>query len=228
MGSASTFILEHLEQVSTKAFDVRRTELEEVLGRKPGIYALYFKSRLTYVGRAKCLYRRINQHRRDRHGGRWDRFSAYVTRRADLSHEVEAIALRIMMPSANRKGGRLRRSTNLTRELESLLEVRLREEKAELLGGRRGVHHRRRVARGRKGKAALAALVGQRRQLRGEYRGKEVRAMLLKDGTIRIGAEHFDSPSAALRHVAGRGVGAWKFWKLRDPRRGWVSLSEFK
>jgi len=228
MGSASTFILEHLEQVSTKAFDIRRAELEEVLGRKPGIYALYFKSRLTYVGRAKCLYRRINQHRRDRHGGRWDRFSAYVTRRADLSHEVEAIALRIMIPSANRKGGRLRRSTNLTRELESLLEVRLREEKAELLGGRRGVHHRRRVARGRKGKAALAALVGQRRQLRGEYRGKVVRAMLLKDGTIRVGSEQFDSPSAAVRHVTGRGVGAWRFWKIRDPRRGWGPLSDVK
>jgi hypothetical protein len=228
MAARSTFIREHLEQVSATALSSHRAELEELLDGKPGIYALYRRDKLVYVGMAKRLFPRLRQHRRDRHKGTWDRFSAYVTRRESLAHEVETLALRVMQPTSNRKSGRFGRSTNLARQLEQLLAERHRNEKAMLLGGRSGRRHRRRAAKGLKGSEALRALTGRRRVIKGWCRGEEYRATLLKNGKIRADGVDYESPGRAATTVTGSSRRGWSFWHYKNKSGEWVPLRELK
>lgn len=228
MSGKSTFIREHLEQVSGAALNSHRSELMELLDGKPGIYALYRRGKLVYVGMAKGLFRRLRQHLRDRHKGTWDRFSAYVTRRESLAHEVETLTLRVMQPMSNRKSGRFGKSTNLARQLEQLLAERHRNEKAMLLGGRSGRRHRRRAARGLIGSKALKALTGRRRALVGWYRGDEYQATLLKNGKIRAGGVIYDSPARAATEVTGVPRNGWSFWHFQNGNGEWARLRELK
>lgn len=228
MAKGTGFIREHLEQIQESAFESYRGELKDVLLKKPGMYALYRRDKLVYVGMAKDLFRRLAQHRRDRHKGTWDRFSAYITRRANLAHEVETLALRVIQPPSNRKSGRFGKSHNLARDLEAAVEDRHRRDKAELLGDRRGKRHRRRAAKGQRGSDALSALSGKRRKLLGYYKGYEYEATLYKCGKIRFDGERFDSPSAAGKAARGRSTNGWAFWKYQDKRGDWVFLRELR
>lgn len=228
MSPKSTFIREHLEQVSEKAFRTHRTELKVLLAGKPGIYSLYRRGKLVYVGMAKGLFRRLDQHRRDRHKGTWDQFSAYVTRRENLAHEVETLALRVMQPSSNRKSGRFGKSKNLAKELEQLLADRYRDERASLLGGRSGQKHRRRAAKGRKGSDALKALTGRRRVIKGWYGDYEYTATLLKNGKIRAGGVTYDSPFRAATELTGVRRNGWSFWHYKNKNGEWAKLRELK
>ena len=110
-------VIEHLEDVSRDTLAEYQDIVREYIRGKHGIYALYKKDRLYYVGLASSLGRRLKQHLRDRHGGSWDRFSVYLTRREDHITELEPIVLRIVKPTGNKQLGRFPGSSNLAREL---------------------------------------------------------------------------------------------------------------
>ena len=60
-------------------FDAYAEIIREMIKRKSGVYALYRRGSLYYVGLAGNLSGRQKNHRRDRHSGLWDRFSVYLT-----------------------------------------------------------------------------------------------------------------------------------------------------
>src|SRR5689334_18970035 len=88
-------VTEHLENISRDALEAYQETLREHVRRRQGIYALYRRDRLYYVGLASNLRNRLKNHLRDRHAGGWDRFSLYLTRTGDYLRELEALALRI-------------------------------------------------------------------------------------------------------------------------------------
>jgi len=51
-----------------------KQRLRELMRRYAGIYALYRKRKLYYVGLTRNLLSRIKWHLRDRHARKWDRF----------------------------------------------------------------------------------------------------------------------------------------------------------
>ena len=106
----------YLEDISVKAFDAHPDELYEVIGQEGGIYCLYKHDRLYYVGLASNLFGRIKQHRKDKHRRKWNRFSAYVTKRSQHIRELESLMLRVTAPRGNRQRGKLTGATNLKRD----------------------------------------------------------------------------------------------------------------
>ncbi len=72
-------VLGHLERISSAAFDKYNQVITELVGGKNGIYALYRNNQLYYVGLATNLRQRINQHLKDRHAGKWNYFSLYLS-----------------------------------------------------------------------------------------------------------------------------------------------------
>jgi predicted GIY-YIG superfamily endonuclease len=74
-----SLVSEYLENISRDALENHQNVIRAYVQRRQGVYALYRKGKLYYVGLAKDLRGRLTAHVRDRHGESWDRFSVYFT-----------------------------------------------------------------------------------------------------------------------------------------------------
>jgi hypothetical protein len=226
MAKARPLVGGYLEQISVKAFERYQREITDLVRVQHGVYALYKNDRLYYVGLAVNLRRRINQHLRDKHAGRWNRFSLYLVRKVDHIREIESLLLRISPPAGNKKGGRLRRAANLRKQLRSMMQLRAQKEIDEILRGgagqpttrRRptgGQTTRRKSRRtGRRKKLPLADIGGGKR-LYATYKGRDYKAIVRANGQIKLGNQLYDTPSGAAQAVVGRMVNGWSFWRVR-------------
>ena len=216
----------YLERISVKAFEKYHTEITELVKTQHGVYALYKHDRLYYVGLAGNLRRRIKQHLRDKHAGRWNRFSLYLVRKVDHIKEIESLLLRIADPAGNKQAGRLQRATNLERRLRRLMQQRVRAEIDEIFqpepratkpprAARAAVTRRARTKRGRGDDRPLKGLLGGGKQLYGSNKGREYQATVYGNGRIKFDGKFYDTPSAAGKAALHRGVNGWRFWKVR-------------
>ena len=212
-----------LERISVKAFEKYHREITDLVRTQHGVYALYKNDRLYYVGLAVNLRRRIKQHLRDKHAGRWNRFSLYLVRKVDHIKEIESLLLRISDPAGNRQGGRLRRATNLEGQLRGMMEQCQRAELDEIFS--RDVRTRGATAPGRGARRKktigkpgverpLKGIVGGKR-IYGTYKGKEFKALVYHNGRIKFNGQFYDSPSAAGQAARHCKTNGWTFWQLR-------------
>jgi hypothetical protein len=221
---------EHLENISGRllAEPRHRRLIRDLIRSRHGIYALYRKGRLYYVGLARNLMGRLKQHLDDRHAGVWDRFSVYLTVTSKHMKELESLVLRIAGPDGNRAGGRFVGSTDLYRVLAARMKAEDETERAHLLGGRVADRVRRTRARAGQGATALAGQVERRTSLRAKCKGLTFSASLLRDGWIRFRRKRYRSPSAAGVAATGRACDGWRFWEYRDGSLGWVPLTNLR
>lgn len=221
-------VTSHLEHVSWRALEQYPQVIRDFIRSRAGVYALFKRDRLYYVGLASNLMSRLKQHLHDRHHGAWDRFSVYLTRSDRHLRELESLLIRILQPKGNRQAGAFVDSTDLKRALNQQIKEDDADKRARLLGGHVHRQRRRKKATSAKGAGSLAGLQDRRRSLRGYHKGWEYSASLLKSGQIRYGNKVYDSPSAAAKACINRPVSGWTFWKYRDPRAGWVPLSQLR
>ena len=74
-----------------------------------GIYALYDNHRLYYIGLTDYSLRAIIQkHTRNRHKGKWERFSWYQIPNIKYTKDIESIILRIVDPKGNSVKGKFK------------------------------------------------------------------------------------------------------------------------
>ena len=221
-------VLEHLEGLSGRVLEEYQDEIKKLIRGRSGVYVLYRRSKLYYVGLAKNLMGRLKEHLRDRHDKEWDRFSVYVTVHNDHIKELESLLLRITSPSGNRQGGKFIASENLHPILARAVRNSDGDRRAVLLGG--AVARRRRRAKGKqeKGAVVLAGLVERRFRLKAIYKGYEYTAFVRKDGRISYGGTLFNSPTAASLAVSPTRRNGWRSWHFRNELGEWVALREFK
>jgi hypothetical protein len=95
--------------------------------RGRGIYVLYSKGKIYYIGLSKRSLRgRLRRHAlRDRHKGKWDSFSFYRIGKTRYIKDVESLLLRIIRPPGNRVVGKFGRKYNLARKLNALLRTKV-------------------------------------------------------------------------------------------------------
>ncbi len=232
-----SILVGHLEHVSSKAFVHYHRQITQLVHRRHGIYALYRNGQLYYVGLAIDLRRRVRQHLRDRHSGRWDRFSVYLVReRAHLS-ELETLLNRIAAPTGNLRRGSLRRALDLRPDLGRLVRSQDRARLHALLG--RMTHsgddvpddrwpiHRRRTLNPADPRP-LHGLLSPNQRLESSYRGRRHVARVSRNGRILVNGKAFDTPSAAARAVTSRSVNGWTFWRYRSPDGAWRKIAELR
>lgn len=228
MPNGKRLVTQHLEGVSWRVLQDYPQLISDMIKRRAGVYALYNKDSLYYVGLASNLMARLKQHLGDRHHGLWDRFSVYLTLRNDHIKELESLLLRIIAPQGNKQTGRFVKSQNLHPILNKLVSDDDADQRAELLGGRVAIRRQRIKGRKAKGKGALKGLVSKRIRLmawRGEY---EYIATLRKDGMISYDGALYDSPNAAATVALGKSVSGWGFWRFKDKSGDWVLLRKLK
>ena len=71
----SQLVCEHLENISRKALEEYQSIIRKYVRNRHGIYALYLRGKLQYVGLAGSLQGRLKTHLHDRHKDSWDRFT---------------------------------------------------------------------------------------------------------------------------------------------------------
>jgi hypothetical protein len=109
---------------------VFRMRLKEIMKGYSGIYALYRKDRLYYVGLTTNLFGRIKWHQKDRHAGKWDSFVIFRIKRVDYLKDIETLITHLVTVPGNRIKGKVPRDADINHVLREIM----REHEKELKG----------------------------------------------------------------------------------------------
>ncbi len=108
--------------------DTFKKRLKEILKGYSGIYALYRKDHLYYVGLTTDLFGRIKGHLKDRHAGKWNSFVIFRIRRIRYLKDIETLIIKLFKPSGNTLKGRVPRDS----DINQLLGYMLKEEEKKI------------------------------------------------------------------------------------------------
>ncbi len=221
-------VSQHLENVSREALEKYQDIIKNYVRGRHGIYALFKKNRLCYVGLASNLRNRLKHHLKDRHAQTWDRFSVYLTIKDEHLHELEALVLRISSPKGNRQSGKLIRSQDLRPEFKRAINRYHRKEMKFIFGQKeKDIEIEKTKAKdGRK--PILAPYVKKRFEIRFRYKGKLHKATVRKDGKISYKGKIYNSPSLAAHAVVGHAANGWNVWQYERAPGDWVILNELR
>lgn len=206
-------VTQFLERIHRNAFEKHPEIIRSLVQRRNGIYALYAKDELYYVGLAKDLRWRLKHHLKDHHRDSWDRFSVYLTIGAEYLRELESLAIRITRAAGNKQMGRFAGAENLERSVERTLLAKFKRERAALFG--------RAIEQSEDESAALRT-----RTIRGNYKGRTLKARWRSDGTVRFRGKIFSSLSAAATTATGCATNGRWFWRVERSPGDWVRVKK--
>ncbi|TAJ86347.1 MAG: DUF2924 domain-containing protein [Reyranella sp.] len=215
----------HLERVSRDLLKEHFATVQRYVGKGSGIYALYRKDRLIYVGLASALSGRVRAHLRDRHKETWDQFSIYLTVRDQHIKELESLLLRIAKPESNVQGGKLFGSRDLKSKVQQAIRQQYKQEMAGLFA--RSSRAAKALPKANKEeKEKVLQLFPEGARVRATNHTKSFRAVIRRDGQIRFDGKLYGSLSAAAKAAIGRSVNGWWFWQVERGKNNWIRLRE--
>jgi hypothetical protein len=223
-------VCQHLENISRRGLEKYQTIIRCYVRQRQGVYALYRRNRLYYVGLAGSLQSRLAMHLRDRHADSWDRFSVYLTIGDHHLRELESLILRVVKPTGNKQKGKFAKSEDLRRRLGRDFRDYQKKEFDELLGRLPRRSPTRPTHPKKPGRTpVLAQYIKEPKILQGRHKGKNLVARVRRDGSIRFAGKLFSSPSlagaAAVKHKTCNG---WGFWTYERAPGDWVKLDTLR
>ena len=222
-------VSQHLENVSREALEKYQDIIKNYVRGRQGIYALFRRKRLHYVGLASNLRNRLKQHLKDRQAQTWDRFSVYLTIKDEHMHELEALVLRIASPKGNRQTGKLVRSQDLKPEFKRAINKFHQMEIKSIFGQSEKEPTEIVESKNEKGRRpVLSPYVSKRFEIRLRYKGKLHKAKVRKDGSILYKGKTYNSPSLAGRAIKRRATNGWKTWKYERAPGDWILLDTLR
>jgi hypothetical protein len=223
-------VCEHLENISRGALEKYQHIIRQYVRHRHGVYALYRRERLYYVGLASNLRSRLRHHLKDRHGKSWDRFSVYLTINDSHLRELECLVLRIVKTKGNKQKGRFTKSEDLRRKFRRDIKQSWVLEIQELLGiSRNGKVRRPKIPEPDGRKPVLADYIDSPLKLRRRFKGRMFKARVARTGMVRFNGKIFTSPSLAAAAACGRRTcNGWTFWTYERARGYWAPLTELR
>jgi hypothetical protein len=101
MPKRTPLVCQHLENVSREVLEQHQDIVRQYVRHRQGVYALYRRGRLYYVGLASNLRTRLAHHLKDRHHGSWDRFSVYLMGADQVPANLRSASMIQIMPSVS-------------------------------------------------------------------------------------------------------------------------------
>lgn len=230
MGETSQLVCQHLENISRDALERYQTTIKQYVRHRQGVYALYRRGKLYYVGLASDLRWRLNAHLKDRHGQLWDRFSVYLTVGDKHLRELESLLLRVVRPKpkGNKQKGKFAHSDNLLPKFKRDVQLLQQIELDGMIGRELRTSEKRKGTKRDTDSPMLSSLIAGPMRLRATLKGKTFRANVRRDGNIRFRGKLYRSPSAAGRAATRRSCNGWWFWKFERAPGDWVRLRELR
>ncbi len=223
-------VSEHLEKVKGRAVEEYQDLIRDYIKGRNGLYALYNKNKLVYVGLAKNLLSRLKTHLKDRHRNKWDSFSVYLTKNDRHLREMEALVMRIAAPENNRQKGKFAGSRNLEKSFKRDIKNYFIQIGKNLFenGGKKIKGEKYKRLKKVSNRSNLAQYINKRTKLKIEHKGKKYSAVVNKNGIINFNGELFSSPSMAGAKALKRGCNGWYCWKIKNKKGGWVMLDSLR
>lgn len=222
-------VCQHLENISREALERHQDMIQRYVRARQGIYALYRRGKLYYVGLATNLRSRLRHHLSDRHGGSWDRFSVYLTIGDHHLRELEALILRTVKPTGNKQKGKFANSEDLRRRFRKDIKQNVL---AEVDGLFTEYRPRRRRQKTELANAAPVAVLAKYNSaplhLRATLKGTKLTARVRRDGTILFAGKVYNSPSMAGAAACKRTCNGWTFWHYERAPGDWVPLDTMR
>lgn len=214
-------VVGHLEKVSSVIFGRYQKQITDMIRGHYGVYALYKRNSLYYIGLATDLKRRIRQHLRDRHKKNWTHFSLYIFKKEGHIKELESLLVRIADPAGNRITGRLKGSRDLKPHLKQQIRTEQQKEIEDLLTHRRAGRKKVRKKAGKRSWGTdgvpLKGVLKNGQGLYATYKGKSYRATYYARSGIKLNGKMYPTLSGAAKRIVDRGtVNGWSFWKCKD------------
>jgi hypothetical protein len=227
MPKRTPLVCQHLENISRQALEKYQNIVQRYVRRRQGVYALYRRNKLYYVGLASNLRSRLAHHLRDRHQSSWDRFSVYLTIGDSHLKELESLVLRVVRPTGNKQKGKFAKSEDMRRRFARDVRSKMRDELTSLLGKK--IFHEVEVELTNGTPPVLAKYVSRPMTLQTRYKGKILKARVRRDGSISFKGEIYRSPSqAGAAACRRRTCNGWTFWKYERAPGDWVQLNELR
>jgi len=219
-----------LEQINKKVFYDYHDEITSLVGKHQGVYALYQKGRLHYVGLAKDLRNRVRYHLKDKHANKWDTFSLFLIHRTEHLKELEALLIHIVKPKGNVQKGKFAIANNLKPKLKALIKAKNNAKVENILGTtskKKKIQPKRNKVRHAPKGLVLHTLLSPKTEIKAFYKGKEYSAIIDEQGRIVLNGVSYNTPSAAGLAVIEKGaVNGWRFWKYQNVEGKWMALGE--
>ena len=231
MKRRTQLVCQHLENISRQALERHQDIIGQYARGRQGIYALYRRGKLYYVGLATNLRNRLKQHLKDRHGGSWDQFSVYLTVGDNHLRELEALMLRTVKPSGNKQKGKFAKSEDLRQRFRRDIKKCVMSEMDGLFGGsRKEKKPETPVEEEHDGRTpALAEYISTPMLLRARFKGEILTARVRRDGTVRFDGKVYTSPSmAAALACKRRTCNGWTFWQYERAPGDWVAIDKLR
>jgi ElaB/YqjD/DUF883 family membrane-anchored ribosome-binding protein len=220
-----SLVVSHLEGISRDALEKYHDIVSDYVKGHEGIYALFRKSRLYYVGLASNLRTRVKQHLKDKHAESWDRFSVYLTRGESHLKEMESLLIRVSKPPGNKQKAKFVRSEDLKRRFKRDVQRYQKQELDTLIDTvAKTLHKKAKVA----GDSLTDIYAAGVRSIHGVYKGNVFKARITKTGDVVCRGKSFKSLSGAAVAIAEHAMDGWHFWKYRTSDGRWVRIMELR
>jgi len=216
-----------LENLSRDIFVKYHKQINDLIASSPGIYALYNRNKLYYVGKSTDLRRRVKKHLKDKHLANWTHFSLYLVKKVDYIHDIESLVIRIANPKGNRVIPRGKKYKSLLKKLRRLIKEKQKEEFKKLFGERKHETKLIRKQKNLKSFDKLNKLINRKKGLYKQYKGKLYRATLYTTGIIKVKNKKFNSLSAAAKFITKKKVNGWRWWKIKDKNGKFLTISKY-
>jgi hypothetical protein len=234
MARRKQLVCQHLENISRDALEKYQAIIRRYVRHRQGVYALYRRNKIYYVGLASSLQSRLAMHLRDRHADSWDRFSVYLTIGDSHLKELESLILRVVKPSGNKQKGKFAKSEDLRRRLKRDFRDFHRAEFDAMFGKqkpqvkkKRGKPQTSETEAGRT--PVLAQYITGGMILRARHKGEKLTARVSRKGTILFAGKIYTSPSVAgAAAVKRKTCNGWTFWEYERAPGDWVKLDELR
>ena len=229
MSKKMSLVSQHLENISREALEKYQDIVRRYVRRRQGVYALYRRNKLYYIGLASNLRSRLAQHLRDHHRLSWDRFSVYLTIGDSHLKELESLILHIVKPPANKQKGKFISSEDIRRRFARDVRSHQRDELISLLGKKIVEEEEEKGRFPEGGRPVLGKYISGPMKLRTYFKGKTLKARVRRDGSINFGGEIYSSPSlAGAAACKRRTCNGWTFWQYERAPGDWIPLNELR
>ncbi len=228
MSKKSPLVSQHLENISRQALENYQDIVRRYVRNRQGVYALYRRNNLYYIGLASNLRSRLSHHLRDKHQDSWDRFSVYLTIGDSHLKELESLILRVIKPKGNKQKGKFLKSEDIKRRFARDIRSKQHDEILLLLGKQKKLKAEKTPLDTGK-QAVLAKYIERTIKLRAPYKGKTIKANVRRNGSISFNGKVYLSPSlAAAAACKRRSCNGWTFWQYERAPGDWVPLNELR
>jgi hypothetical protein len=125
---SESLVAAHIKGVSVAAIEHHLETFREFIGhRKSGIYVLRKKRYVYYVGLASSVRKRLADHLKDHHRGKWDQFELYIIQENKVKYleELETLLIRVAKPPGNKTSPNFIRHKNITKQFKQALEKKI-------------------------------------------------------------------------------------------------------